>query len=281
VRLILLAMAAVALVGVGVVAGLAVEWRPTALILGAWLLALVGVVLSLPRTPAPLSRAAPPLVAAGIGCAIGLSVFELGVVARYAFFPPEPPPSTVSRQLTTPDRLVYNMRAIGDFPLTETTDDRMRVHVRWKTRDTGGRTEIVTTAVAVRIGDVVVAVDGEEPERIRVNGEGTAVPEQGWRAGEVTIRRSGATTEVSAGRLRVALATQDGVVSRIDLSVPADYRGQLRGLLGDFDGDPANDLRLRDGTIVRHGGDRASVQDVIDGRFAKSWRLRPEQGLLG
>jgi len=86
-RRALLVAAAIALIGVGVVAGLAIEWRPTAVILTAWLLALIGVVLGLPRMPAPWSTAAVPLAAAGVGCAVGLTVFELGVVGQVRVLP--------------------------------------------------------------------------------------------------------------------------------------------------------------------------------------------------
>jgi hypothetical protein len=280
VRLALLIAAGVVLVGVGVVAGLAVEWRDDSLVIAAWLFALVGVLLGLSRAPRPLSVAALPLAAAGIAGALGLTVFEAAVVARFRWFPPQPPAAAVARQLTTPDRLNYRIRAIGDFPLTETADDRLKVHVRWAARPVSTGTQIVTTDVGVRIGAVVAQVDGSQPHRIRLNAQTTTIPAQGLRVGGVTVRRAGATTQLTTGQLRVALTTDDGVVNRVDLTFPAGYRGALRGLLGDFDGDPGNDLRLRDGTILRYGADPASVQRLIDGEFATSWRLRPGQGQL-
>jgi von Willebrand factor type D domain len=281
VRIALLVAAAIALVGVGLVAGLAIEWRRTALVLTAWLLAVAAVLLLLPKIPRPASRLAVPLTAAGIGCAIGLTVFELSVIGRFAFFPPQPALSTVPRQLSTPDGLVYRMRAIGDFPLVETADDRFKVHVRWATREGADKTHIATTRAAVRIADVVVSVTGTQPGRVGLNGRTTVVPPEGLRTGPVTVRSAGARIEVGADRLRVAFTLEGGVVSRIDLTIPGAYRGQLRGLFGNFDDNPADDLRLHDGTLIRHGGEPGAVQDVIDGRFARSWRLRPEQGLLG
>jgi von Willebrand factor type D domain len=280
-RVALVIAAALALVGAGIVAGLAIEWRPTALVIGAWLL-VVGAVVSLPRLPVTLSTAVMPLAAAAIGSAVGLTVFEAGVVARFELMPPEPPPQTVARQLDTFDQLSYGMRAIGDFPVAESEDERLQVHERWSTAERDGRTEVVVAAVGVRIDDVVTVVDGTHPDEIQVDGEATTIPEGGMSRGGVTLERSGSALRLTSDSLSVDIDTAHNAISRVSIqNLHPDFQGEMRGLLGDWDGDPANDLQLRDGTVIRFEGDPAAVQDVIDGDFADSWRLRPEQGLLG
>src|SRR5690606_7607529 len=53
-------------------------------------------------------------------------------------------------------------------------------------------------------------------------------------------------------------------------------RGHISGVAGNFDGDPANDLRLRGGQLLDPPGD----WDAIHGAYAESWRISQAESLF-
>lgn len=38
----------------------------------------------------------------------------------------------------------------------------------------------------------------------------------------------------------------------LSTTIPEEYKGQVKGLMGDFDGDPDNDFILPDGTVLHN-----------------------------
>ncbi len=58
------------------------------------------------------------------------------------------------------------------------------------------------------------------------------------------------------------------VLASVDVHLPEERRGRVEGLLGNFDGNPANDLRIRNGAILQD----PSTSDLY-GDFRQSWRI--------
>jgi len=54
----------------------------------------------------------------------------------------------------------------------------------------------------------------------------------------------------------VSVAAQTLAISTF---VPQPYRGQVTGLLGNYDGDPYNDFRAPDGTMLLHNATEKEV----------------------
>ena len=168
--------------------------------------------------------------------------------------------------LVTIDGADYDFQGAGDYVLLESVE--MTVHTRFAP-DTRSDRVSWTTAVAVRTDDVTVEVRFDEPDVLVVDGR----PEADGRGSFVA-----GTTQVDATDSELRIRTESGYGVRIGrglrgfnvaVSIP-EGDVEVQGLLGDADGDPANDLATRDGTIVTVTDE--NWDDLYD-VFGASWRL--------
>jgi hypothetical protein len=175
--------------------------------------------------------------------------------------------------ILTFDGLRYDWYAIGEFTLTQSQDFEVQFRTyRWFGQGDGA----VVLALAARLGEdrVGVYVDG----RFLVNGESVEVPEDGY-----TLPSGGTITTTAHGYL---LTSADGaelrVLSQPDylgavVCLPSSYRGTVSGPLGNFDGNPSNELWSleSDGPLTSP----ASFGQFYDG-FVDTWRLTEEAETL-
>lgn len=183
--------------------------------------------------------------------------------------------------LTTFDDRRYDFMAAGEFVLAKADSD-LEVQVR-QSAFPDSRTVSVNSAVAMRVGsdrltfamvddNVAAAVNGK-PVDLSVPGAGpTRLPAGGSVStdadGDYVVQWPDGTlaqlTPISIWGLRV-------------LIYPATARkGHFQGLLGNYDGDPANDLRTADGTSLPENPSR----EQLYGAFADSWRVTQASSLL-
>jgi|GEM_PF-5309436 len=176
----------------------------------------------------------------------------------------------------TSDGTAYTTQAAGEFVLVTGVPGRevQARHEPWK----GSESFSAITAMAFRVGESKI--------EIRLDGtvllDGTAAPDGSLVQGDIT--GGGAV-----GVWRKAGVMKAAVVIWPDLSavwlLPRDgwldfhlqWRGEApthRGLLGSNDGDAANDLTGRDGTIATNGGEAELV------KFVNSWRITAEESLF-
>jgi len=181
--------------------------------------------------------------------------------------------------LVTLDNLCYDFQATGEFVLLEALPgaaDPFQVQVRlvaWPSDPS------VTwaTRLAAQFKGAVVEIDGDAGTQLRINGQAVQLPSgpdgldvDGDGASDVFRFESTYELRLGGAGETLVVSEQGGWLSSFAFLDPA-RADQVRGLLGDFDGIAANDLRLRDGTILAATTDPA----ILLGDFAESWRVGP------
>nr|WP_157554172.1 VWD domain-containing protein [Herbidospora sakaeratensis] len=173
--------------------------------------------------------------------------------------------------LITLDRMAYDMQSVGEFVLAESASHDLRVHARFvERRDNVSIIDRVAMAVdghVVEIGNNLV-VDGEPV---------TLASGKAIRFGETTgVLREGNSYYVFWAGMDGGVFRWDGDCCHAGLAFGAEPPADLVGLLGNADGNPGNDLRLRDGTQLP----ATTSATVIHGQYADSWRISNEESLF-
>jgi hypothetical protein len=187
--------------------------------------------------------------------------------------------------LTTFDRAYYDLQAVGEFVIVRSTaGDPLEVQAR-QSPMRPYRTVSVNAAVGFRLGTHRVSLTlTEGSTEVRVDGDPVAVPrgEKALPGGGTLIGRESDISAADGYDLR----WPDGSEAAVDPIGTYGYRvliklaqsraGQVEGLLGNFDGDPTND-------IAPPGGP-ALTQPVAFERlypsYADSWRIRQADSLF-
>jgi hypothetical protein len=176
--------------------------------------------------------------------------------------------------LRTFDGLRYDLQLVGEFVLARATEAAIEVQIR-TTPVTGSRQVSVVERAAVAVADHVIEVPADASTPIWI--DGTAVEQRPARGeafvlDDVVVRWWMSNVDVYWQDLPVArISRSRGLV---DVYVDPVASPGWVGLLGDPDGDPANDLVSRDGVSV--GAELPDRYDV----FAASWRVSDEESLL-
>ena len=175
--------------------------------------------------------------------------------------------------LRTMDGRVYTFQAVGDYVLSRSTapGDDFEVQVRYVPLDTFTRQWSANGAVAAMVeGDQVEVHLGTAGTEIYVNE--VMVTDTGPHrlpggGSIVTTAHGVAVSWPDATTLEARLRPND--IGSITLFLPPARAGLVEGLLGDFDGDRSNDLRIRDGDVVTD----TSQRNLYDGGFRDSWSV--------
>ncbi|MFY1619650.1 VWD domain-containing protein [Micromonospora sp. WMMD736] len=186
--------------------------------------------------------------------------------------------------LVTFDRVAYDFQAVGEFTLVAAVGgDPLEVQVR-QSPMAGSRSASVNSAVAFRIGVHRVALtltDGTT--RVHVDGTPVAAPpERTDLAGGNLTRRPSDTGETDG----YDVTWPDGSAAAVDQIGRYGYRvlvrladgraGKVRGLLGDFDGDPADDITPAGGAALAQPVPFSTLYPA----YADSWRITPDRSLF-
>ena len=154
--------------------------------------------------------------------------------------------------LITHDGVKYDFHGKGEFVLTRDPSGDFEVQVRQQ----GGGRVAYNKAVAMRVGGDRVGIYVQPPIGggvVTVNGQGEAVADGATVTlpGGGTVSRVGSTYTVSWPG-QSSYATVKRKSNYISLFVHADpsFAGSLEGLLGNRNGDGADDFALRDGTAL-------------------------------
>ncbi|MDI2124856.1 VWD domain-containing protein [Yinghuangia seranimata] len=187
--------------------------------------------------------------------------------------------------LQTFDKLRYDLQSVGEFTLAASLDDSLLVQSRqspW-----GNLTSIsVNSAVAANVNGDKVGVyltTGAQP-RIDVHLNGRTITPA---AGDTKLPKGGYLNRTGDGMgANYTVVWPDGshlYVTPIgswgfktDLYVPDSRKGRLNGLLGDFDGKPANDLDTGGGSVLAPPAKPADLH----GAYADHWRIKQEKSLF-
>lgn len=172
------------------------------------------------------------------------------------------------------DGLAYEMQVAGEYVLAESTaGPSFVVQVRQEPISGICSDVAVNTALATRVGGMTVQVD---PQALLLDGQPAQLP------GQLLLFDNGDSVEKTA--VGVTLRWHHGEVVHVATSgnhldigvdVPASRRGQLRGLLGSYDGDRGNELTLRDGTVQAQPATWEELQ-----AFGASYRITQSESLF-
>ena len=191
--------------------------------------------------------------------------------------PPPPPPGQSSGEphIRTLDGVSYDLQSVGEFVLAETSDGRLVVHTR---QSPVGERVSLNSAVGIHLDGKRIAID------LRDTGSETPVV---WDGTPVSITeldgriRDGVMVDYfydalmfarpGVGAVRVYLG---GSFMNVYVAPPDDV--QTRGLLGNHDGDPDNDV-VPPQEFVDSG---APLADWMHGAYADSLRITDAVSLL-
>ena len=179
--------------------------------------------------------------------------------------------------LRTFDGRAYSFQAVGEFVLARDPAGDLEVQARQSARP-GSRLFSVNDVVALRVarsrvelrvgqGGAVLLVDGRSRELVPQDlpGGGRLTGGEGPRG------RYLVATWPDGSVASLSWTPRSGIAVRLK---PAQARhGQLVGLLGDLDGDPANDLRVRGGPLLSYRPFTEPGHEELYGAFADSWRV--------
>ena len=176
--------------------------------------------------------------------------------------------------LATFDGVAYDFHGAGDYVLMEHASSDSIIQTRYVRADDARYS--AQYALAVRVGDRTVVLyenktAGSEPVVL----DGRQVPFQtgGWYEDEdLRIQRIRHWTFVRFTN-GLSVATSSGRTNRFH--IPSAWAGEVRGLLGNDDGNPANDIVRRDGTVVR-----PVDKDIFYGAFLDDWSVSQDESLF-
>ncbi|MEM9598679.1 MAG: VWD domain-containing protein, partial [Acidobacteriota bacterium] len=167
--------------------------------------------------------------------------------------------------LETFDRVRYDFQAVGEYVLARSPG----FEVQARQEGSGGVSR--NTAIAVGVDSDRIAFYGTAPEgggRVMENGSAVTITDRTTLelAGGGVVRRYGDDYTVEAPDGTYARVSHRGRYLRVTVQPVDGLAGTFEGLLGDFDGDPANDFALRDGTPLGSPPSFLELYDCSVGR---------------
>jgi hypothetical protein len=204
----------------------------------------------------------PPAPRSGGGCNGGCSVSPCGVGCGGSNGDPH---------LLTFDQYRYDFQAVGEFVLARGLAPGLQVQAR-QTPLPGSRSASVDTAFAADVaGDRVGVYLGQQGMELHVAGARADLTQP------VKLAHGGTATQLV--NLDIDVVWPDGSDMlvhqvgywgmRATITLAASWRGRVEGLLGNFDGDQSNDLRISGGEGLAEPPTFGSLYP----KFADSWRI--------
>ncbi len=183
------------------------------------------------------------------------------------------------------DGLAFDFHGAGEFVLVESTAGApFQIQTRQEPMEGNCPDVGINTAVAMRIGDARVAFYAGQQSTLRIDGEPANLP-----GGVLTFSGGGSIEKLSSNRYEVYWPTGEGLrmTSRwssasdaylldLEVALPDHRKGQVQGLLGNFNGDPGDDIRPRAGEPFEHP---VAWLDLTY-EFGHSWRVDPDESLF-
>ncbi len=208
--------------------------------------------------------------------------------------PPTPCPdcvpakSTGDPHLYTFDRRYYEFQAVGEFVLVKSNDGQIEVQTRqipWVEVSSPALANLasVNSAVAAQLGGERVGIYANRSSQLWVNGEPQILPlgsSLDLASGGKVFRFPGRGSSTYFLLWPTQELLQVDVLSRsvdVTFHLALNRRGQVSGLLGDFNGNWRDDIRARSGELFARNPIR--FEELYRG-FGDSWRVSPAESLF-
>ena len=177
--------------------------------------------------------------------------------------------------LKTIDGRHYDFQGAGDYVLLRNSKRDVEVQARF-TRLALNPEASYSRGLAVRVGDRVITLYENGPKDsvpIVIDGQPVAFLDGGtYTDDDIHVQRFHQWYMV---RFQNGLSVATVSASTIRLRIPVEWAGELSGLLGNGDGDPANDIARRDGRIIE-----PTDTDALYGGFLDDWLATGNQSLF-
>ncbi|MGA3402177.1 MAG: VWD domain-containing protein, partial [Acetobacteraceae bacterium] len=200
-----------------------------------------------------------------------------------------PPPTPVARvadawgdvHLTTFDGLYYNFQAAGEFILSESTIPGDSFEIQTRMQPYGGSSSVsVNTMVGAQVGNDRVTFGIDRTDTVWIDGQGVSLSSD-----PVVTLADGTLEQTSADSYRLVWntgeeldVTNEGAYLNVTVSLPNSDAGNVQGLLGNDNGNPANDLTLPGGAPIASGGTISYAQ--LYGTYETSWLVNQSNSLM-
>ncbi len=183
--------------------------------------------------------------------------------------------STGDPHLTTPDKLTYSFMGVGEFIAVKSTTDRFEIQARQeevKSKNSNGQVSF-NTGIAIHTGHDEVCM--YPPNHVFVNKQAI-----GFNFETYPLSNGGSITR-KGSYLYVRNGNDDLVEVRL-FNLDLDYyvtlnpnrQSKVRGILGNYDKNPSNDLFFNNGQPV------ANTYQTLYPAYADSWRIKQSESLF-
>jgi len=178
-------------------------------------------------------------------------------------------------RIVTIDKQYHDFQAAGEFTLIESTTGDLKIQVRQQPIGNNPRSNVSdNTAVATVLGGKHIGI--YQGQGLLIDGQPTQIANDDALAiGDGRIYREGSTYTIvyPTGDQLVA-----SVGSRVNVNVylTDEREGNVKGLLGNFNKNPKDDLAKPDGTVIPE----PVSQQQLYGEYADSWRVNQAESLF-
>ncbi|XP_077996694.1 uncharacterized protein LOC144450002, partial [Glandiceps talaboti] len=203
--------------------------------------------------------------------------------------------------ITTLDGITYTFNGLGEYTLVTAENDYFRLQGRTKRAIKKDGTEsdyatIFTSFVAQQTDASLVQVDMTEDGMdytILIDGtlfDKSRLSERAYSVNltnVVLLLKQEEAEASSTERYRIVatfsstISISIGIAERmldVVFSAPAKYKGTVKGLMGFWDDDPANDFTLPDGTIKQPAGENLTESEYFE--FGQQWNVSADESLF-
>jgi RHS repeat-associated protein len=184
--------------------------------------------------------------------------------------------STGDPHLKTLDGVKYDFQAAGEFSLVKSTTDDFEVQTRqehWR-----GKTNVsVNTAIALKLGGQQIEFYLNAPDSVIINGNSTAITNNlSYVIGQNLIAHNGNKyTVISGNGDQINISFQSDYIN-VSVALADNRKGNVVGLLGNYNGNVNDEFALRDGTLI--GGSISNQRLYTD--YGKSWSVTQPESLF-
>lgn len=171
--------------------------------------------------------------------------------------------------LITPDGYHYGFQAVGDYILVKSTEMSDPFEVQARFQPFPGHWS-GNAALAIRVLNSTVNIYANADESFEVYIDGSFVSEGAYElSGGGSVAFAGTRATVTWPDLtQVTIVLHRETLGAVTVVLPPSRRGKVEGLLGNFDGDPDNDIQIRNGEVLVDPSDEELYQD-----YRWSWRV--------